>query len=160
MDPETNQKGTISVNFLLFPFSWCPLKRMRRHVSNMDLEMPEALRGTPAAEGWVRVMEGREGVKRLYMERRGLESWPANLSGDSFPGLEWLIVCFNASLKEMPLGLSPFPCLTVLSVASTGLSTLPRDLARVCPLLEQLNLYRCQFRVIPEGVRGLTRLKA
>ena len=121
--------------------------------------IPGDVKGKEASEGWIRGMEGREGVKSLWVEFCGLEEWPANLSGDSFPGLEEIKVRRNAGLKKMPEGLAPFLRLAWLSVSFTGLSTLPRDLARVCPLLESLFMGNCQFRVIPECVRELKGLK-
>ena len=117
------------------------------------------LKGTEAAEGWIQGMEGKEGVKTLWLTHCGLEEWPANLSGDSFPGLDELSVFPNVNMKEMPEGLAPFSHLTYLDVSKTGLSTLPRDLARVCPLLEWLYMGSCQFRTIPESVRGLKGLE-
>ena len=123
-----------------------------------ERRIPREVKGKAASEAWIRGMEGREGVKGLWMERGDLEEWPANLSGDSFPSLEWLYVHGNAGLEKIPEGLAPFSCLTSLSVSDTGLSSLPRDLARVCPLLEELYMFSCEFRVIPECVRELKRL--
>ena len=121
--------------------------------------IPEDVKGKEASEAWLRDMEVREGVKVLRMEKCLLEEWPANLSGDSFPGLKELYAQGNAGLEKVPEGLAPFSRLTLLDVLFTSLSTLPRDLARVCPLLEALYMNDCQFRVIPECVRELKRLK-
>ena len=98
-------------------------------------------------------------VADLAMNDCGLEAWPANLSGDSFPVLEGLDLMGNDGLKEMPEGLAPFSCLTWLNVASSDLSILPQSLARVCPLLEWLDMSNCRSWVISEGVRDLKHLK-